>query len=72
LLNVSGDAKEKLRVECSRPDCVFFHPDDRKKPDMCLCSHPDKHAPVHRYQRPCPLYRLDWKKRAGAAGLDSW
>jgi hypothetical protein len=53
-----------LPVPCKLRDCVFFHifPDD---PATVYCKHTDKEA----YPRmdPCPLYRIDWMKKAGSS-----
>jgi hypothetical protein len=52
-------------MDCSLQDCIFFHAAS-ERPNKALCNHRD--APKYVYSDPpCPLYRMDWQKKAAAA-----
>lgn len=53
-------AKEKVPVICALHDCVYFEMVDEER-RHALCDHPDKK--LYLRVEPCPLYRLDWKRR---------
>jgi hypothetical protein len=51
-------APVRTPVFCDLTDCVYYEFAADKR---VYCHHKDK--PFHIQVRPCPLYRLDWKKR---------
>lgn len=53
------------RCHCKLTDCAFYHAVANAGPTGgdCDCSHTDK---PHYMINPCPLYRKDWQKNAGA------
>jgi hypothetical protein len=58
-----GDASQpRTPVYCDLDDCIYHERDEKRQ---VFCHHPDK--PMHMRVNPCPLYRLDWKKRRGKA-----
>lgn len=55
-------SSDPLIVPCRLSDCLYYEGRTESRPGYCYCSHPDKE---HYLQNPsCPLYRLDWQKRA--------
>jgi hypothetical protein len=57
-------ANKMLQVECKLGDCMY-HQADPVQPDTAFCKHLDK--PHYMCAQPCPLYRLDWQKKAAAS-----
>lgn len=53
-----------FQVECQLCDCLYYQPDP-VHPGGALCKHLDK--PHYMHAQPCPLYRLDWQKKAAAS-----
>lgn len=51
-------------VFCSLSDCIYYTPDPSSS-TRCLCIHPDK--PNYMKNATCPLYRMDWKKKAASS-----
>ncbi len=51
-------------VNCNLKDCTFWV--SRKEfPELAFCKHPE--IEFHRNDSRCPLYRMDWLKKAPAA-----
>ncbi|MBN1517200.1 hypothetical protein JXA32_11615 [Candidatus Sumerlaeota bacterium] len=50
-----------VRVVCEMRDCIFFNEYPQSN-TIVLCDHPEKKH--HMGQMPCPLYRMDWNKKA--------
>ena len=48
-------------VYCDLSDCFYYSPEPGF-PRKCRCLHPDKPTVINMVK--CPLYRLDWQKRA--------
>ena len=53
-----------IKVDCDLVDCMFHHTQD-DQPGKHFCKHRDKKERL--YAKPCPLYRLDWQKKAAVA-----
>jgi hypothetical protein len=53
----------EIKVECQLSDCLHYQ--QRTGPGMAMCASRDK--PHHMGTGPCPLYRLDWQKKAAAS-----
>lgn len=51
-------------VKCPLTDCLYHQVNPKpSKPELiALCAH--AHKPLHLLDQPCPLYRLDWQKKA--------
>lgn len=50
-----------IEVYCSLRDCLYYTPDPATTA-KCHCIHPDKSH--YMANATCPLYRMDWKKKA--------
>lgn len=59
-----------IRVDCNLTDCCYYKLSSSKPtstiPNPCDCSHP--HKEMHRFQKPCPLYKKDWQSHANGNG----
>lgn len=53
-----------IKVDCELVDCMFHHM-EADKPGKFFCKHKEKSRCL--YAKPCPLYRLDWQKKAAHA-----
>ena len=55
---------DPIKVDCELVDCIYHHlREDR--PGAHYCLHREKHQCL--FAKPCPLYRLDWQKKAAIA-----
>ena len=56
-------AEEPLtQVICRQSDCMYYRI-FTEHAGKVFCSHPEKEFYMDR--NPCPLYRMDWAKKAG-------
>ncbi len=55
--------EKMIIVECALSDCLY-HVTKPERPDAVYCKHPDKGEDRYYNTVPCPLYRLDWHKKA--------
>ncbi|MBN1475997.1 hypothetical protein JXA47_04515 [Candidatus Sumerlaeota bacterium] len=53
-----SQSHRRVRISCSLRDCCFWEEDAA---GVVFCTHVDK--AMHLRVDPCPLYRLDWKRR---------
>lgn len=60
IIIMSGPLTE---VICRQDDCVYHQMN--KQAGKVYCSHAEKAHYLNRV--PCPLYRMDWQKKTGAA-----
>ena len=58
-------AENLTEITCQLEDCIFYH-SAAAAPNKALCNHKEAFRYVHK-DPPCPLYRLDWQKKAAAA-----
>jgi hypothetical protein len=52
-----------MKVECRLEDCMYYRCDPIHH-SAIYCGHLEK--PHYASVQPCPLYRLDWQKKAAA------
>ena len=52
------------KVGCKLSDCIYYKKSETR-PGVVYCKHPD--VVLYRTDKRCPLYRVDWTKKADQA-----
>jgi len=59
-----SEKKTETLVICKLSNCYYWEPANVE--GRAICTHPDK--AMYLRTDPCPLYRLDWKRKRNPLG----